>query len=49
MAVLRKVASATRLLRGKGLSAVGELARIRAAELYVARRPLPADPARRAT
>ncbi len=48
MVVLRKLASAARLLRGKGVSAVGDLARIRAAELYVARRPLPADPARRA-
>lgn len=48
MAVARKLRSAARLLYEKGWSEAVDLTRIRAAELYLARRPLPADPARRA-
>ncbi|RYC32668.1 hypothetical protein D3273_08055 [Lichenibacterium minor] len=48
MAVFRKARSAARLLRDNGLSVTADLARIRAAEFYLARRPLPSAPERRA-
>ena len=47
MPVLQKLRSAARLLRGKGLSETVDVARLRAADLYLACRPLPSDPTRR--
>ncbi len=48
MPAFRKLKSAAHLLHHKGLSATADLARLRLAELYLARRPVPSDPTRRA-
>lgn len=48
MLLARKITSAAAMLRIHGLSETADLARIRAREAYVAHRPVPADPARRA-
>ncbi len=48
MLLARKLKSAAVMLRRKGLSDAANLARLRAAQLLLAHRPLPSDPVRRA-
>lgn len=45
--LVRTLRSAVTVLRRKGLSAASDLTRLRAAEFYLAHRPIPGDPERR--